>query len=668
MTHEAEAAEMTSRRLFVFNAGFYLKPRLHRILTLAGWDIRLGLPRAGDSIGIWGASPTAWRGRKLAARGGHRIVTVEDAFLRSILPGRDKSRIAAHGPVGLLIDPMGLHFDPKQPSLIETLVRPGLDADLLKAALNGIARLKSLDLSKYNAHRPELSAPEPGYVLVIDQLRGDAALLGAGRTEFLAMLRTARAEHPGRRIVLRSHPETIAGFRPGHFQPEDARADDLICDQPLSPWKLVQNAHAIYTISSQFGYEAMLAGKRPRLFGRPFYAGWGLSDDEAVIGPDRRGKATIEALFAASHLLAPCWYDPCQDRLTDFEGAVNQIEAEAKAFRQDRDGHLAHGFRLWKRGFARQFFGGTGLRFAKRPCDKVTLSWASAKDCPATALRVEDGFLRSRGLGAKLTPPLSLVADDLGIYYDPGRESRLERLIAAALPPGGEARANQLIRDVIDNRLSKYNADTDAVALPERNDRRRILVPGQVQDDASLRFGCGREVTNLDLLRRVRKENPGAYLIYKPHPDVEQGLRPGAIPKEHLEGLADHLARHADPIALLDQVDELWTMTSTLGFEALLRGLPVTVLGAPFYAGWGLTRDLGPVPERRRARPDLAQLAHACLIAYPRYLDPVSKLPCPPEIAIQRLSTASIPQNWPFLRILSKAQGALISQSWLWRH
>jgi capsular polysaccharide export protein len=101
----------------------------------------------------------------------------------------------------------------------------------------------------------------------------------------------------------------------------------------------------------------------------------------------------------------------------------------------------------------------------------------------------------------------------------------------------------------------------------------------------------------------------------------------------------------ADPVWLLSQVDAVWTITSTLGFEALLRGVPVTTLGAPFYAGWGLTRDLGPVPARRLAhRPTLAALVHAVLIAYPRYYDPVSRLPCPPEVVLERLAGGPLPQ------------------------
>ena len=86
--HDDSKAAGTPRRLFVFNGGFFTRPRLRRILTLAGWRPVLGLPRAGDTVGVWGASPTAWRGEAVAARAGAGLVRVEDAFLRSVLPGR----------------------------------------------------------------------------------------------------------------------------------------------------------------------------------------------------------------------------------------------------------------------------------------------------------------------------------------------------------------------------------------------------------------------------------------------------------------------------------------------------------------------------------------------------------------------------------------------------
>ena len=200
-------------------------------------------------------------------------------------------------------------------------------------------------------------------------------------------------------------------------------------------------------------------------------------------------------------------------------------------------------------------------------------------------------------------------------------------------------------------------------------------MPGQVEDDASIRLGTTEVSTNLGLLARVRAEHPGAVILYKPHPDVEAGLRPGGVNPQELQGIADMILPNTDPVALLDHVDQVWTMTSLLGFEALLRGKPVTCLGAPFYAGWGLTTDLGSPPLRRRQaadghplpRPALWQLAHAALIAYPRYVDPMTGRPCPPETAVERLSSGAIPDPGLPLRLLAKAQGLLASYAHLWR-
>jgi len=264
------------------------------------------------------------------------------------------------------------------------------------------------------------------------------------------------------------------------------------------------------------------------------------------------------------------------------------------------------------------------------------------------------------------------VTDDLGIYYDPGRESRLERLILAPLPPDARQRCEKLLVALIAARLSKYNLPGSLPDLPEGP---RVLVPGQVEDDASIRLGAGSVKTNLDLLRAARSAHPKATLIYKPHPDVEAGLRPGAIAPEALHGLADSVADHADPIQLIEACDEVFTITSLLGFEALLRGKRVTCLGAPFYAGWGLTRDLGPIPARRQFAPDghplprpgLLALAHAALIAYPRYHDPVSRRPCPPEVVLHRLATGSDAPNRLALRLLAKLQGRFATHARFWR-
>jgi len=75
----------------------------------------------------------------------------------------------------------------------------------------------------------------------------------------------------------------------------------------------------------------------------------------------------------------------------------------------------------------------------------------------------------------------------------------------------------------------------------------------------------------------------------------------------------------------------------------LLRGVPVTCWGTPFYAGWGLTEDRAPLPPGRRGVPrTLDELVAAALILYPRYLDPVTLLPCPPEVMMERLDDPAV--------------------------
>ncbi|MGB8815490.1 MAG: capsular polysaccharide biosynthesis protein, partial [Paracoccaceae bacterium] len=481
---DQKAAGSSPRRLFFYNAGFLRQPRLRRILSLAGHELRLGLPGPADGVVVWGRSPYAARGEAIAAKHHVPVTRIEDAFLRSIRPGR-----MGDAPLGLLIDPHGVHFDPSHPSALEQILTTHRldDSNLLLRARDGIARIQASHLSKYNIHDPTLPAPPAGYVLVIDQTQGDASIRhsGAKASTFREMLVFAQEENPGARVIIKTHPETAQGLRPGHFGPEHATGNVTLLTDPISPWALLSGAVAVYTVSSQLGFEAILTGHRPRVFGQPFYAGWGLSADENPV-PRRERKLTRAQLFAAAMILAPTWYDPCRDRLCSFEEAVDQLESEARTYREDRHGHIALGMRMWKRGRLQAVFGREKpLQFQDDAAKAVAMAhatgrglliWAGkepeALSAPTPIRRVEDGFLRSRGLGADLIAPLSLVTDDLGIYYDPSRPSRLEHLIAAPLPPGGALRVTRLIESLTAAGLSKYNLGG---ALPDLPQGHRIL-------------------------------------------------------------------------------------------------------------------------------------------------------------------------------------------------
>ncbi len=652
-------------RLFVYNGGFLTQRRVRRILSLAGYDIRLGLPQPDDLVGVWGNSPTAHRGLTIAQKRGAPVVRVEDAFLRSLHPGR-----SGEAPMGLLVDRSGLHFDPSVPSDLETLLasHPLDNTALLDRARGGMARMREMHLSKYSAFDVGLTPPEPGYVLVIDQTLGDAAVTASAgnRARFCEMLVMAQEENPGARVLIKTHPETATGHRGGHFTEEDVNDRVSFLNAPISPWVLLEGAVGVYTLSSQMGFEAILAGHKPRVFGQPFYAGWDLTQDEVPLARRQR-NLTRAQLFAAAMILYPRWYDPFHDCLCELETVLDTLEANTRAWREDHKGWTASGMRVWKRRHLQRMFGRyEKVRFVSEPPKnkaKPHMVWASRSSDAQDLIRVEDGFLRSRGLGAELVPPLSLVTDDLGIYYDPTRPSRLEEWIAAreTLRPDQQLRAERLVAHLMTDGLSKYNIGNPAPELPQGH---RVLVPGQVEDDASIKLGTNTTRTNLEALRVAREANPNAVLIYKPHPDVEAGLRDGQI---DASGLADVIAECTDPATLLSQVDELWTMTSLMGFEALLRGVQVTTLGAPFYAGWGLTTDLGAVPARRGAQPSLMGLVHATLIDYPRYFDPETGQPCSAEIAAERLAQSDPTPTGRLNRLLSKIQGALATRAHLWR-
>ena len=266
-------------------------------------------------------------------------------------------------------------------------------------------------------------------------------------------------------------------------------------------------------------------------------------------------------------------------------------------------------------------------------------------------VRIEDGFIRSVGLGADLHLPLSIVVDRRGIYYDPTRPSDLEAILErTAFTPDLLARAEALIETIVTRGISKYAREAP-VSQPLPRGKRTVLVPGQVEDDMSVMLGGAGVAGNLDLLRRARAAEPDAYIVFKPHPDVDAGHRRGRVPDGDLVQYADEIVRGESMPSLLARVDAVHVLTSLTGFEALLRGREVTVHGHPFFAGWGLTRDLaGPLPRRTR-RLTLAELVAGALILYPRYLDPVTELPCPAELLLDRLAKGWQPKRSWLIRL-----------------
>lgn len=441
----------------------------------------------------------------------------------------------------------------------------------------------------------------------------------------------------------------------------DANAADANADAPAQrapfsikadhdPWHLFDHFDQIWAdADGDFALLARIAGKNPIFWDaekaartNPAHAG----DEDDII------DAFIRRDFGAGRPL-----DPFTQAPMTLIAAARQLCFWKELIEQNRDIDFAAGFAFWKRPTVAPLLwpGARGVPFTDdltgADAHSVAAVWTSrlprkARDQIARIapqiIEVEDGFIRSSGLGANCVPPLSIIADRRGIYFDPNKPSDLEHILQHAdIPPEMQAQAAALRRAIVAAAISKYGgkgtmADVETIRKSAHG-RKIILVPGQVEDDRSVLSGGSGVSGNLQLLERVRAQEADAFILYKPHPDVEAGHRKGQIGENATLQFADHIARESAIIPLLELSDHIHVLTSLTGFEALLRHKPVTTHGAPFYAGWGLTEDLGDIPMRRSRRRNLDELIAASLILYARYLDPVTGLPCPADILIRRL-------------------------------
>lgn len=433
----------------------------------------------------------------------------------------------------------------------------------------------------------------------------------------------------------------------------------------LDPWHMLDGAIECHTDAADpLALIAALAGVPVRIGGEgPF----------AALGYGQNSPAALRDVFRREVVEPFDYIDPFDGMPITLEEAIGLCAYWRKLIDSNRDLAAGLGFAAWKRRSVAPLLwsGGKPLPFRSRavtvPQGKRLAVWKTKMSAPlavsitearVAVAEVEDGFIRSAGLGANCVPPLSITVDRLGVHFDPSAPSELESLLQnGPFPSELLARAKQLREVIVASGLGKYGVSHGQSSRPVGVSR-CVLVTGQVEDDRSVQCGGGEVQTNLELLRRARQAEPEAHIIYKPHPDVEAGHRRGAIDNEQCLSLADVIVREQPIGALIDMVDAVHVNTSLAGFEALLRGREVVTHGVPFYAGWGLTHDLGDVPARRTARRSLDELVAAVLLLYPRYLDPVTGLPCPPEVLVRRL-TDPFRQAAPSLLVrLRQWQGA----------
>ncbi|WP_412526692.1 capsular biosynthesis protein [Burkholderia lata] len=595
-----------------------------RIARTAGIATQCAWPGPIAAPAVPGTPLRSWFSLPSAACGPHTLVAALDQ--------------------ALLADPLA----GKQPEILQLMTRVlGTDA---------------LHLCGRDKRHP-VSLETPGNssrTLLIDERQTSATNIHESATArvnaFASMIEAARAADPDAEfwLIRSGDPGSGPWLSESASLPDNTR----LLIPPYSLAEALRHVDGVFVIGASEGICGLLADIPTHVFGTPYYAGWGLTHDHTVL-PSRRARPTLTALFDVVFLRFVRYLDPLTLAHGPLESVLDSIELQHEVAQRfaDLQSVVAIRFQRWKRPFATPFLtaGGGRLRWTHK-LDSVRTGecaalWGArpaeniAPNVPH--VRIEDGFIHSLGLGSDMSAPYSHVLDRRGLYFDARQPSDLTVLLNETEFSDAElARAAALREQLVQFGITKYNLGRRSPAWQAPPDRQVVLVPGQVADDASIRLGTLGLCTADALLREVRARRPHAFIVYKPHPDVLSGNRNGVI---DAFGLADVIDTDADLLSLIEAADEIHTLSSLSGFDALLRNKAVFTYGLPFYAGWGLTHDMLVQPWRER-RLTLDMLVAGVLLQYPVYWDWKLGIFTTPEAVVRQLAR-------PAARPLDKIQG-----------
>ena len=575
-------------------------------------------------------------GLKLRKKNSGNLKFLEDGFIQSY--GRKKNNI----PLSISLDAGGIYYDSSSKSEIFNFIKEKLNTQDFLRTRNIIRLWKEFSISKYNFPN-FISPPKEKYILLIDQTFGDLSIFygEANNQSFSEMFDFACKKWPEHKIVIKVHPDVINSRKKGCLDKFLYKKSNVIVISELGQInKLIEQSSAVCVVTSQVGFEALIYGKEVHVFGKPFYSGIGLTIDHKNSYDFKiNTSVSIEQLVFGALIKYQIYLDPRTNKHCEVENIMEFINKNRKNANFFKNNPIALNLTPWK---TRQI-----NRFLKNAyCKKVSffrifnkkmkhiIVWGKKPKSDKYIefvnefISVEDGFIRSVGLGGELYPPLSLLFDKKGIHYDSNNTNNLEELLQNRILNQEELiRSKKLISQIIKSKVSKYNLNIkNEIKLPIESSRKEIIaILGQVETDNSIIYGVPENTikkSNFELVKKVKIDNPDSFIVYKPHPDLESGLRKKGLEESKISKIVDYVAHKSSLDDIFKKVDKIAVFTSLGGFEALIRGLSVITYGLPFYAGWGLTEDKiinHKCLKRRTRKLNLEELVFISLIEYPFY-------------------------------------------------
>ena len=216
-------------------------------------------------------------------------------------------------------------------------------------------------MSKYNSEQEFKGILPNSYVLLIDQVYGDLSIkYGYGnRKSFNRMLEAALIENASKKIVIKTHPDIYTRKKRGYFDLDALKRNPRIhiIAENCHPVRLIHNAEAVYTVTSQVGVEALIWGKKVKCFGMPFYAGWGLTED-LLPAPKSRISVSLEQLVYAAFVKYPIYRDPETNERSVVEKTIKYIGFQRKMRFRFPEKLYAYGFSPLKEVYFKIIYSG----------------------------------------------------------------------------------------------------------------------------------------------------------------------------------------------------------------------------------------------------------------------------------------------------------------------
>jgi len=301
-----------------------------------------------DFCFLWGNTPHDNNASVLAdaIRTGATAVVCEDGWLRSADTWANRAAPPRyrHG-CSVVFDAIGCYCDATRESTVERMLNdPGLvvTEDERREARRLIDRIVGEKLTKYN-HQPlevpSIGRPGRRKVLVVDQSYGDFAIKKgwADDSTFERMLADAIRDNPDADVIVKTHPDTMTGRRKGYYDSLKEHDNVFRATMPVNPYSLMELVDKVYVCSTQFGFEALMAGKEVHVYGMPFYAGWGLTHDRQK-NPRRTRTRTLEEVFYIFYILYTRWYNPDTGKPCTIDEAIGWLLKVRDEWRDMRAG------------------------------------------------------------------------------------------------------------------------------------------------------------------------------------------------------------------------------------------------------------------------------------------------------------------------------------------